>query len=215
MTMMVCYTIGHSTRSLEDFKDIIKEYGIEYLIDIRVNPYSLNKYSKVYSKDLLEKSVNELGLNYIYMGEELRCLKYNEGINLTSLDTAMECSLFKKSIRNIVQKVKKGSKVVLMCSERNPFNCHRSILMGYVLKNNGINVEHIIDKGNIKTQDRIEEEIFVTYEPVLKKEIIKLTLQEVMENDNYDKISEKHIKRMVIEKGYRNKFEEITNIKVQ
>lgn len=215
MTRMVCYTIGHSTRRLEDFKDIIKQYGIEYLIDIRVNPNLSNKYNKVYNKELLEKSIEKLGVNYIYMGKELRCLKYNKEIKVPNLDVAMECSLLKKGIRKIVEKVKNGSKVLLMCSERNPFNCYRSILIGYILKNNGIKVKHIIDKGNIKTQDRIEEEIFVTYEPALKEQVIKLTLQEVMENDNYDKISEKYIKGMVIEKGYRNKFEEITNNKVQ
>lgn len=203
---MICYTIGHSTRKLEEFIEIIKRYGIDCIMDVRENPYANNDYSKAFDREILEEKVKQSGVNYIYMGKELGSKKYE-----LNLDMVIEDELFKKGIRKIVEGIKRGHNIALLCSERNPFNCHRSILLGYALKNNGVKMEHIIDEDNSKTQRRIEEEIFITYEPVLKEELIQLTLQDVLDNDDYDMISEKELKEKIIEEGYRRRFRSFEN----
>lgn len=204
---MTCYTIGHSTRKLEDFIEIIRSYGIDCVMDVRSNPYSNNNYTRAFDREILEKAIKQSGINYMYMGEELGNRRKR-----SNFDNIIKEDMFKKGIRKIVEGIRRGHNIVLMCSERNPFNCHRSILLGYALKSNGVKVEHIIDESKSKTQERIEEEIFVTYEPNLKEDIIYLTLQEVLDNDDYDNISEKEVKRKVIEEGYRRKWKELKNI---
>lgn len=212
---MICYTIGHSTRKLEEFINTIKLYGIDCIMDVRSEPYSSNEYYNEYNKEQLERSIKQSGINYIYMGHELGEMRKEEEAfdkeGNINFDKIMECSSFKKGIHKIVGGIERGHKIALMCSERNPYNCHRSILIGYVLENNGVTVEHIIDEDSFKTQKRIEEEIFVTYEPILKSKFLQLTIQDVLDNDDYDNISEKDIKLKVIEEGYRRKFKELAS----
>lgn len=209
---MICYTIGHSTRKLEEFIDIIKSYGIDCVMDVRSCPHGSNNYNRQYDRDSLEIKIKQSGINYIYMGEQLGKKRIeNEALDAdgkADFDKIMECSTFKKGINRIVEGIKRGHKIVLMCSERNPFNCHRSILLGYALMKNGVTMEHIIDEKKSKSQNRIEEEIFITYEPVLKDRFLQLTIQDVLDKDDYDSISPKDIKMGVIEEGYRRKFRE-------
>lgn len=207
---MICYTIGHSTRKQDEFIELIRGYGIDCVMDIRRNPYADNIYAKDFDREVLEKNVKQAGINYIYMGKELGCEKSS-----LKFDNILKEDPFIKGIRRIVEGIKRGHKIVLMCSERNPFKCCRSILLGYALKTNGVDMEHIIDENNSKTQGRIEEEIFVTYEPELKKEFIKLSLQEVLDRDDYDIISEKELKKRVIEEGYRMHFTSLGTEKIK
>jgi uncharacterized protein (DUF488 family) len=206
---MICYTIGHSTRKLEEFINIIKNYGIDCVMDVRSYPRASNDYDKPYDRDSLEINIKQAGINYIYMGEELgENRTENEALDeegKVDFDKVMECSIFKKGINKIVEGIKRGHKIVLMCSERNPFNCHRSILLGYALMKNGVAMEHVIDEEKSKSQNRIEEEIFITYEPLLKEKFLQLTIQDVLDKENYDNINPKDIKVKVIEEGYRRK----------
>ena len=61
----IIYTIGHSTRSMEDFLTLLKEFGIEVLVDIRRFPGS-KKYPW-FNKENLEKELQENGIIYIHM----------------------------------------------------------------------------------------------------------------------------------------------------
>lgn len=209
---MICYTIGHSTRKLEEFINTIKRYGIDCVMDIRSTPYSTNKYSNMYNRENIEREIKQAGINYIYMGEELGEKGKEEILNnnnKTIFDNIVDSEPFKKGIHRIVEGIKRDHKIALMCSERNPFNCHRSILVGYILEQEGVKVEHIIEEEECKNQKRIEEEIFITYEPILKNNFLQLTIQDILDKDNYDEISEKDLKRSIIEEGYRRKFQEI------
>lgn len=209
---MICYTIGHSTRKLEEFINIIKNYGIDCIMDVRSNPHASSSYDKSYDRDSLEMNIKQSGINYIYMGEQLGEKRTENEVldsdGKANFDKIMECSTFNKGINRIVEGIRRGHKIALMCSERNPFNCHRSIVLGYALMKNGVDMEHIIDEKKSKSQNRIEEEIFITYEPVLKDKFLQLTIQDVLDNDDYDNINPKDIKVEVIEEGYRRKFRE-------
>lgn len=206
---MICYTIGHSTRKLEEFIEIIRGHGIDCVMDIRSNPHTLNDYSRAFHKEMLERHIKEAGINYIYMGDRLGCR------NSLSFDDILKEESFVKGINKIVEGIKRGHKIVLMCSERNPFTCHRSILLGYALKKNGVQMEHIIDIDRSKTQGHIEEEIFVTYEPALKSEFVELSIQDILDNDDYDLISEKELKQKVIEEGYRKQFQRLNKSEIK
>jgi Uncharacterized conserved protein len=208
---MICYTIGHSTRKLEEFINIIKGYDIDCVMDVRSYPYASNDYHKLYDREELERNIKQAGINYIYMGKELgenrsEAEELDEN-GKVDFDKVIECLNFKKGINRIVEGIRRGHKIVLMCSEKNPFNCHRSILLGYSLMKNGVTMEHIIDEGKTKSQNRIGEELFITYEPVLKEGFLELTIQDVLDKDNYDSINPKEIKMKVIEEGYRKKLE--------
>jgi len=210
---MICYTIGHSTRKLEDFINTITTYGIDCVMDIRSVPYSSNKFYNSYDKEFVEREIKQSGINYIYMGDVLghngkgKDLSREEGKE--DFDNIIGCSLFKKGINRIIEGIRRGHRIALMCSEKNPFNCHRSILLGYALEQEGIEVKHIIDEEKFKTQKRIEEELFVTYEPILKNKFLQLSIQDILDKENYDEVNERDIKARIIDEGYRIKFQQI------
>ncbi|WMJ79816.1 DUF488 domain-containing protein [Clostridium sp. MB40-C1] len=210
---MVCYTIGHSTRNLNKFITILEEYRIDYVIDIRSKAITSNKYTKKFNRGELENKLKENKIKYFYLGKELGEIR-KDGIGLdekinVDFDKVIECNLFKKGIHQIIQMLRERQRVVLMCSERNPLNCHRSILVGYALSRKGIFVDHIIDENVSKSQSRIEEEIFLTYEPILKNELVKISMQDILNSTEYDDVSPKDSKRKIIEYGYNMKWKEI------
>ncbi|MCY6484993.1 DUF488 domain-containing protein [Clostridium aestuarii] len=204
---MVCYTIGHSTRKIKEFIRIIKKYNINYVIDVRNISYCSNKFTEIFNRDILKDKLKDKDVKYEYMGKELGMYpkEYKE------FDKVIECDLFKKGIHNVLDKIKKGYNIAIMCSERNPFNCHRSIAIGYMLNKKGIDIEHIIDGNITKNQVRIEEELFITYEPRLKNELVQISIQDILDWVNYDDISEKDIKKKIIEQAYRMKWKNINN----
>ncbi|MCY6355592.1 DUF488 domain-containing protein [Clostridium sp. ZS2-4] len=210
---MVCYTIGHSTRSLEDLIYIIKRYKINCIMDIRRVSYAPNKYTKIFNREFLDIKLREEEINYIYSGKELGGIIKEKWIineeGAVDFDKIIINLLFQKGIEKVRIEIENGQKIALLCSERNPLNCHRSILIGYALSKCGIFVEHIIDENNTKSQSRIEEELFITYEPRLKSKLVNISLQDILDSENYDDISAKEVKRKIIEQGYRMKWKEI------
>lgn len=209
---MKCYTIGISNRKLEDFLNLIKLYGIDCIMDIRSNPYSSDEEDSVYDKEIIEKYIKQCGINYIYMGKELGHERIKAELKDGDFNDIIENNVINKGLHKIVEGIKRGHRIAIMCIEKNPVHCNRGITLGYALKNMGIDLEHIISDIKSKTQERIEEEIFLTYEPIFKKGFINLTAQDIVEYDDYDNINAKdikNIKMMVIQEGYKRKFQEL------
>ena len=110
---MALYTIGHSNHSIDRFLDLLREHGIEVVIDVRSRPAS--RWCPQFNRKALEKSLAEAGIEYRWMG------RYLGGPGGTSV-LAEE---FVTEIREVLQLAADRS-VVLMCSERAPESCHRA-----------------------------------------------------------------------------------------
>jgi len=151
------YTIGYGNRSIQEFIRLLKQYDISYLIDIRSRPYS--RFNPNFSKEALEKLVKQFRIRYIFMGDTLggrpedsSC--YEDGH--VNYDLLSEKQFYKDGIKRI-QKAWEGEfSVALMCSEAKPYECHRGKLIGDTLLENGIEVAHIDEKGDIKKQEEIK-----------------------------------------------------------
>jgi uncharacterized protein (DUF488 family) len=143
------WTIGHSTRSLEDFISILRSLDIHVLIDIRTFPGS-RRYPH-FNKETLSKSLNENHIEYIHMlalGGRRKPLP--DSINTSWRHSSfrgyadhMQSDEFKDAI-NEVQQIAEKKRLVYMCSEAMWWKCHRSLVSDY-LKVKGWNVQHIID----------------------------------------------------------------------
>lgn len=134
---MKCYTIGYSDRKLEEFLELLRLYNIDCVIDVRNTPYARNN-NRVYDKEIIEKQIKQSGINYIYMGNQLSIKNiYSElkrkGKSM-NFHNALEDNIFNKGINKVVEGIKRGHTIVLMCEEKNPFNCSRGIFLGYALK---------------------------------------------------------------------------------
>lgn len=150
----IVLTIGHSTRPLQDFIEILKENEISHVIDIRTIPRSA--YNPQYNQSILSKELRAQGIKYLHM-KGLGGLRYSRkdspntawrNASFRGFADYMQTKEFEKNIDLLMKYVKKH-RVVLMCAEAVPWRCHRS-LIGDALLARKIKVEDIISISNRK-----------------------------------------------------------------
>ena len=148
MTETYIYTIGHGNKTLEEIKAELALYDIHYLIDVRSKPYS--KFYPHFNREALEREFKQTpGITYAWWGDKIGGLPPVEWNCHTDegkvdYDKLALHPLFQSGIERLVAAHDKNFKVALMCSESDPRSCHRSKLIGRVLKERGIDVQHIM-----------------------------------------------------------------------
>ena len=160
LTRGIIYTIGYGARSLDELVATLRSYNIEYLIDVRSQPYSRHKPE--FSKDALERGVREKGLRYVYMGDSVggrpNDAQYYSGDKVDYVKLR-DAPFYKEGIARLQTAIDKGLAVALMCSEGKPHECHRTKLLGVTLEAIGIQVQHIDENGKLKTQAEAMDEL--------------------------------------------------------
>ncbi|GAB4455289.1 MAG: hypothetical protein OHK0036_19000 [Bacteroidia bacterium] len=156
MNDIAIYTIGYGNRKWADFLELLKQYQIKYLIDIRSIPYS--RYNTQYNQSILKILLEKNNINYVYMGSELGGRPNDEKCYVNGLvdyEIVKNKAFYLKGIERLKTAYEKKLKIALMCSEINPCECHRSKLIGCTLHSFGINVLHIDENGQLKTQTQV------------------------------------------------------------
>ena len=149
-------TIGYGSRNAEEFISTLGRYAIQYLIDVRSHPYS--QFNPEFCQDALEKTLRAAGIRYVFMGEMLggrpsdpSC--YTEG--RVDYVKCRERPVFQVGLARLRSAWEQHLRVALMCSEGKPEECHRSKLIGVSLAEEGIEVRHIDEAGELKSQGEV------------------------------------------------------------
>ena len=163
---MEIFTIGYAGFEIDHFIKVIKEYQINSLIDVRSSPFS--KYYSEYNKPLLQKTLQERGIIYRNYNREFGArqddkMYYPNGYLDFSMFT--RSMMFIEGMQKIIKAIPLGYRFVLMCSEKDPITCHRSIMIGKAFFNNGVSINHILSDGRIITQSEIETRLVDMYYP--------------------------------------------------
>lgn len=148
------YTIGHSTRSIVEFLDMLHSFDIKLLVDIRSLPGS-NKFPQ-FNKESLKASLEEVGIEYIHMTDlggrrKMKKDSKNTRWNNTSFRgyaDYMETESFELAVEKLEQLALKQS-TTMMCSEAVWWRCHRSMISDY-LKAKDWTVLHIMGLGKVQ-----------------------------------------------------------------
>jgi len=164
MNISNIYTIGYGARDIKSFISLLKAHKIDYLIDVRSTPYS--KFNPKFNHRDLSYALKEHNITYVFMGDTLggrpadeTCYTEDGKVDYKKVETK---DFYKTGIDRIKTAYKKGLNIVLMCSEANPSQCHRSKLIGMTLikelecKNC---LKHIDEFGKIKDQATVINEI--------------------------------------------------------
>lgn len=138
--MKTIYTIGHSTRKLEKLIDILKNFKIEVLIDIRHFPHS--RHNPQFNKEILEKELSENNIQYLWL-EKLGGFRKDGYLAYTETED------FKQGLKELI-KIAEKKLTAIMCAEILWFKCHRKFVSDK-LKELEFEVVHIFDKD--KTQE--------------------------------------------------------------
>src|ERR1700751_5479178 len=146
--MATLYTVGHSTRSLEDLISVLKHHSIETLVDIRAFPVS--RRLPHFNRESLESSLQAVGLRYIWMkalgGYRKKTMEDspNTGFRAARFPNSAQYTPEPQFERAVAELVKLGdaSRTAYMCAERMWFQCHRMLVSDWLVAN-GHTVLHI------------------------------------------------------------------------
>ncbi len=144
-------TIGHSNHPLEHFITLLKQHDINVLCDVRSDPYS--RVNPQFNRETLKAALGDTGITYVFLGKELGARSEDPSCYVrrkVRYDRLAQTALFRKGIESQLQRMQ-GSRLALMCAERDPLDCHRTILVARHLETRGIAVEHILADGSVET----------------------------------------------------------------
>ncbi len=149
----VVYTIGHSNHSVERFVSLLQQHGISVVVDVRTVPYS--RMQPQFNREKLIGDLKEHNIAYLFLGRELggrnddpAC--YNNG--RVQYKLLAKTKVFQEGLKRIVV----GSetyRISLMCAEREPLECHRTLLISRELESIGIDVIHIHADGHLEPHE--------------------------------------------------------------
>lgn len=161
------YTIGHSLHSIDQFIKLINSHDINCIIDVRSTPYS--RFSPQFNTNELKKFLNINYKYYIFMGEEFGARRSESSLydinGLLDFEKVTKSNLFQAGVKRVKSGLNKGYKIAFMCTEKDPLDCHRSILVGRAFSDEKFEVSNIHDDGSIESQTDLEERLLELYFP--------------------------------------------------
>ena len=151
-TLYPVLTVGHSNHSAEEFIALLKQHSVDEVVDVRSAPYS--RYAPQFNHDNLEEKLETVGLGYTFLGGELggrptdRSCYDSDGRVL--YDRVADSDLFGDGVRRIIHSADER-RIALMCTEKEPLECHRTLLVARTLAEREVAVEHILADGRLES----------------------------------------------------------------
>ncbi len=156
----VLFTIGYSGRTIDDFIALLVQYKITALCDVRSMPYSSRNPD--YNREPLKNVLKSHNIEYVFLGDELGARPKDPSCYVDGKAIYQKIStttLFKNGLERLKLGIQKGFVLALMCAEKDPMTCHRSILICRNLRGQGIDIQHIIDHETTETQADLEKRL--------------------------------------------------------
>ena len=154
ITQHQVFTIGHSNHSTGAFLALLQRHFVDEVFDVRSSPAS--RYSPHFNHDILNGTLDDAGIGYVFLGGELggrpRDRSCYDSDGRVRYDLLANTDLFDDGIRR-VERAADERRVAVMCSEKEPLDCHRTLLIAKVLEERGVAVEHILADGSVEQHD--------------------------------------------------------------
>lgn len=171
------YTVGHSTQELESFLELLRRHKIDAIADVRSGPYS--QRFPWFNREQLKEALERAGIKYVFLGEELGARRDEPCCyigNRADYELIAQSDLFKNGLERIRQGLE-SMRVSLMCAEKDPLDCHRTLLVARHAQK-FTEVDHIHIDGSIETHSELEarmlskigmgdEDLFLSHEDQL------------------------------------------------
>ncbi|MFC4310881.1 DUF488 family protein [Steroidobacter flavus] len=153
------YTVGHSNHPIGHFLKLLQGQGVNLLADVRSTPYS--RFNPQFRRDALTTALAGLGISYLFLGEELGARSkdpscYDDG--RVSYRKLAATALFRQGIDRLLAAAETHT-VAIMCAEKDPLDCHRTILVARELVKRGESVAHILATGEVEPHEQVMEHL--------------------------------------------------------
>jgi len=146
-------TLGHSNHSMDRFLELLALHSVQVVADVRSSPYS--KYTTQFDREYLVEALRAAGYQYVYLGSELggrpRGDAYYDATGHVLYDKVVESPNFRKGVARLEEGLRQYV-VAALCAEEDPRGCHRRLLVGRVLGERGVAVDHIRGDGRLQAE---------------------------------------------------------------
>ena len=148
------FTIGHSNHPPEVFLGLLRQHSVSEVVDVRSSPYS--RYASQFNHDVLENILRKAGIDFESQGGVLGGRPADASCYDTDgrvkYDLVSEMDWFDDGIRFLMHRADERQ-IALMCTEKEPLECHRTLLVARALVERGVDVEHILADGSREGHD--------------------------------------------------------------
>ncbi len=158
------FTIGHSNLEFVKFLALLKQHSIQAVADVRSSPYS--QYNPQFNREPLQRALQEYDISYVFLGDELGARRAERECYVNDrADYALiaRTPAFNRGINRVIQGATK-MRIAMMCSEKNPLDCHRCILVSPHLRERNVQVFHILSDGTIESHEQTEQHLLHLFE---------------------------------------------------
>lgn len=146
-------TVGHSNHDLGRLLALLRAHGVQCIADVRSWPVS--RYTPWFDRQPLREALDAAGVRYVFLGRELGGRPkeqhlYDEGGHVR-YDAVASSKDFARGLERLRRGVE-ALRIAVMCAEENPEHCHRRLLVGRVLFEEGTRVLHIRGDGRLEPE---------------------------------------------------------------
>lgn len=152
ITQYPVFTVGHSNHPPAAFITLLVRHGIDEIADVRSAPYS--RYTPHFNHDALQTLLDDVGIGYAFLGGELGGRPADrscyDAAGRVRYDKVAETDAFDDGVRRIIHNAD-DRRIALLCSEKEPLECHRTLLIARNLAERGVAIEHILADGALES----------------------------------------------------------------
>jgi len=157
MSEPTIFSLGHSTHTYGRFLELVRKAGVTAIADVRTSPFS--RHFPHFNRDILKSELRRDGIVYSFLGKELGGRPagsefYCDGV--ADYERMARSPDFAQGLERVLEGARKY-RLALMCSEHDPLDCHRCLLVGRALAERGLGVKHILVDGTLVDHRDIEE----------------------------------------------------------
>lgn len=145
------FTIGHSNHAVDDFILLLQQHSITAVADVRSTPYS--GFASQFNREALKRELGKHGLKYVFLGRELGARSGNPECyenGRVQYARLARTETFCTGIERVLEGARL-ERIVLMCTEKDPLECHRTVLVARDLTKRGVVVGHILASGLVES----------------------------------------------------------------
>ncbi len=150
------FTIGHSIHPIERLIELLDLHSISAVADVRSSPYS--RYNPQFNREPFQKALGDAHIEYVYMGKELGARSDDSGCyknGTVQFDLVAQTSLFQKGLARLRVGIQ-TFRIALLCAEKDPITCHRTILICRNIRSEDLVIKHILEDGTVENNSETE-----------------------------------------------------------
>lgn len=150
------FTIGHSDHELPDLIATLAKHEVNAVADVRSHPYS--RFHGQFNRETLTECLNLAGIEYVFLGRELGARRWERECyhnQQAKYDLIKRLPAFQEGLKRLRDGLT-THRIALLCAEKDPIICHRTILICRHLRTEDINIRHIREDGSVETNEQAE-----------------------------------------------------------